>query len=72
MPSLEVVHPKRTLKDILGDADDGNENPATDQKPAAKSTPHRKRNDVDSDSSGSVLDIYEAKTTEELQQVPAG
>jgi hypothetical protein len=78
MPSLEDDNEdekpvaKRTLKDILGEVDDGIDNPATDQKPAAKSTPHRKKNDVDSDSSGSVLDVYEAKTTEELQQAPVG
>ena len=63
---------KRTLKDILCDADDGNDNPATDRKPAAKSTPDCEKNDVDSDSSGSVLDIYDATTTDKLQKVPAG
>ncbi len=78
MPSLEVDDEdekpvaKRTLKDILRDADDGNDNPATDWKPEAKSTPDCNKNDVDFDSSGSVLDVYDATTTKELQKVPVG
>ena len=63
---------KRTLKDILRDADDGENNAATDRKPAAQSTPDSHKNDVESDSSGSVLNVCDAMTTEELKKVSEG
>ena len=66
------IHARRKLKDILCDANDGENNAASDGKPTAKSTPESHQNDVESDSSGSVLNVRDATTTAELKKVSEG